>query len=64
MALRRQDRYVMLWLVVEGGCHVTCHLHVIFLGSVFGCLWICDEVPDRGVLRQEMAAQVVGGSIF
>jgi hypothetical protein len=46
-----------------GGCHVTCHLRVIFLGSVFGCLWICDEVPDRGVLRQEMAAQVVGGSI-
>ena len=41
-----------------GGCHITSPLRAIILGPVLGCLWICEEVPNRGVMQHKMAAQI------
>ena len=34
-------------------------IHTTVIGSVFGCLSGCTEVPDRGGLRHKIAAQAV-----
>ena len=36
-----------------------CCVFLSFIGSVFGCLSGCIEVPERGGMRHKIAAQVV-----
>jgi hypothetical protein len=52
----------MAWAMVRSqSCDsdVTCYLHATVLGSVLGCLLIWTEVPDRGTLQHDTAAQTV-----